>query len=222
LPRRAPRRTIFARSFFLPFYPELRPPPVSSLFLGCFTFGLLFTVASGLLGAFNGGHDFHLPGLQGHGAHGTGHASPFNGSTVAAFLTWFGGAGYLLVRYSGFAAFSIMAIAVVAGLAGAALVFAFLAKFINPRLTVLAPEDFQLPGVVAKVTSTIQPGGTGEIVYSLGGTRHSDGARSATAELLERGAEVVILRVEKGIAYVDRWSKFAAANHLPSDDGAVK
>jgi membrane protein implicated in regulation of membrane protease activity len=198
---------------------------VSSLFLGCFTFGLLFTVISGLLGAFNGGHDFHLPGLHGHGAHAGGHGhshpSPFNAGTIAAFLTWFGGAGYLLTRYSGFAALSIVAIASLVGLVGGAMVFAFLAKFINPRLTVLAPEDFQVQGVVAKVTSTIRPGGTGEIVYSLGGTRHSDGARAETGELLDRGTEVVILRVEKGIAYVDRWSKFAAANQLPSDDGAA-
>jgi membrane protein implicated in regulation of membrane protease activity len=195
---------------------------VSSLFLGCFTFGLLFTVASGLLGAFNGGHEFHVPGAHGHGAQGHGHASPFNGSTIAAFLTWFGGAGYLLTRYSGFAALSIMAIAIAAGLVGGAMVFAFLAKFINPRLTVLAPEDFQVQGVVAKVTSTIRPGGTGEIVYTLGGTRHADGARAESGEQLERGTEVVILRVEKGIAYVDRWSKFAAMHQLPSDDGVVK
>jgi membrane protein implicated in regulation of membrane protease activity len=198
---------------------------VSSLFLGCFTFGLLFTVVSGLLGAFNGGHDLHIPGLHGHGhagGHGHGHPSPFNAGTIAAFLTWFGGAGYLLTRYSGFAALSIAAIASLAGLVGGAMVFLFLARFINPRLTVLAPEDFQVQGVVAKVTSTIRPGGTGEIVYTLGGTRHADGARSETAELLERGTEVVIVRVDKGIAYVDRWSKFAAANQLPSDDGAQK
>jgi membrane protein implicated in regulation of membrane protease activity len=198
---------------------------VSSLFLGCFTFGLLFTVVSGLLGAFNGGHDLHIPGVHGHGhagGHGHGHPSPFNAGTIAAFLTWFGGAGYLLTRYSGFAALSIAAIASLAGLVGGAMVFLFLARFINPRLTVLAPEDFQVQGVVAKVTSTIRPGGTGEIVYTLGGTRHADGARSETAELLERGTEVVIVRVDKGIAYVDRWSKFAAANQLPSDDGAQK
>jgi len=199
---------------------------VSSLFLGCFTFGLLFTVVSGLLGAFHGGHDLHSPGFHGHaghaGGHAQGHASAFNAGTIAAFLTWFGGAGYLLTRYSGFAALSITAIASLVGLIGGALVFAFLAKFINPRLTVLAPEDFQVNGIVAKVTSTIRPGGTGEIVYTLGGTRHSDGARAETGEELERGTEVVILRVEKGIAYVDRWSKFAAANQLPSDDGAVK
>jgi membrane protein implicated in regulation of membrane protease activity len=197
---------------------------VSSLFLGCFTFGLLFTVASALFGAPHGGHGLHLPGLHadsGHHTHagGDGHASPFNLSTLAAFLTWFGGAGYLLGRYSGFAAASIMLMAIVAGFAGGAVVFAFLARYINPRLTVLDPNDFAREGIVARVTSAIRPGGTGEIVYTMGGTRHADGARSDSDEPLERGTEVVILRVEKGIAYVDRWSKFAATNQLPSEDG---
>jgi hypothetical protein len=89
-------------------------------------------------------------GLHAHGGHAGGHhhghPSPFNAGTIAAFLTWFGGAGYLLTRYSGFAALSIIAIASLVGLVGGALVFAFLAKFINPRLTVLAPEDFQMQG----------------------------------------------------------------------------
>ena len=201
---------------------------MSTLFLGCFSFGLLFTFASFLLGSFGSGHDGHLPGFHSHAgdhagngdAHG--HVSPFNFSTISAFLTWFGGAGYLLTRYSGFTALAITALATVTGAIGGALVFLFLARFISPRLTVMKQEDFELQGVVGRVTSTILPGGTGEIVYSLGGTRHADGARSETSELLERGTEVVILRVEKGIAYVERWAKFAETNQLPpSDTGAV-
>jgi len=192
---------------------------VTSLFIGCFWFGLLFASASLLLGLF-GGHDLHLHGFHGHaggnGAHnGHAHISPFNASTLAAFLTWFGGAGYLLTRYSGFTALTITVVASLVGAVGAGILFAGLARVIVPRLTVMRQEDFEREGIVARVTSTIQPGGTGEIVYTLGGTRHSDGARSANSELLDRGTEVVILRVEKGIAYVDRWSKFAEANQLP-------
>lgn len=194
---------------------------MTSLFIGCFWFGLLFASASFLLGFF-GGQDLHLhgPHLHGHaggnGAH-DGHTdvSPFNASTFAAFLTWFGGAGYLLTRYSGLTAVAITAVATLAGVVGAGILFMGLARVIFPRLTIMRQADFEREGIVARVTSTIQPGGTGEIVYTLGGTRHADGARSATSELLERGTEVVILRMDKGIAYVDRWSKFAAANQLP-------
>ena len=90
---------------------------MTSLFLGCFAFGLIFTVAGFVIGALDGG-SFHLPGFNflgghhsgspnlgaGHGSSGSGSGitiSPFNLSTAAAFLAWFGGAGYLLSRYSG-------------------------------------------------------------------------------------------------------------------------
>ncbi len=200
---------------------------MTSLFIGCFWFGLLFASASLLLGLF-GGQDLHVHGLHLHGhggangAHGANaHISPFNASTLAAFLTWFGGAGYLLTRYSGLTAVGITALASLSGAVGAGILFAGLARVIVPRLTVMRQEDFDLEGIVARVSSTIQPGGTGEIVYTLGGTRHSDGARSATSELLERGTEVVILRMDKGIAYVDRWSKFAEANQLPPGEAGA-
>jgi len=57
--------------------------------------------------------------------------------------------------------------------------------------------------------------GIGEVVYSLGGSRQVDAARSVSGEAIERGTEVVVLRREKGIAYVERWDKFASGNQLP-------
>lgn len=217
---------------------------MTSLFLGCFSFGLLFTVASFLLGAFGGNQDFNMPSIHGagfhaagggssggvghgdHGTHGSNgndglHFSPFNLSTASAFLAWFGGAGYLLTRYSGMTALAVTTIATAAGVAGGAVVFLVLARLVMPRLTVMVPEHYEMRGVVARVSSPIRPDGTGEIIYTLAGTRHSDGARSASAELLEKGTEVVILRVEKGIAYVERWTKFAETHQLPPGDSGV-
>jgi len=218
---------------------------MASFFLGCFAFGLIFTVASFLLGAFGSAH-LHLPGLHvdggdvggvhaghfdaagtgsGHGAgaavdHAAGHhaatISPFNVSTISAFITWFGGAGWLLARYSGLTALAVTAAASVAGLVGGGIVFVTLARFVFPRLTVMRPEDYRIEGTLGHVTSPLAAGGTGEIVYSLGGTQHVDGARSVAGEAIERGAEVVILKLEGGIAYVERWDRFAARNQLPS------
>jgi hypothetical protein len=204
---------------------------VASFFLGCFAFGLAFTVASFLLGAFGGGHGFHIPGLDGivggHGGdaggdagadhHGAG-ISPFNLSTISAFLTWFGGAGYLLVRYSSFTGTLIVVFSTAAGLVGGGIIFVTLARYVAPRLTEMRPEDYQVAGTAARVSSPIRAGGTGEIVYTLAGTRRSDGARSVSGEALERGAEVVILRVERGIAYVERWDSFARRLGLPPGD----
>jgi membrane protein implicated in regulation of membrane protease activity len=198
---------------------------VISFFAGAFAFGLLFTTFTFLLGGF-GTHSHGvahglLSGLtgshasaHGHGQNGN-HLSPFSLSTLSAFLTWFGGAGYLLTRYSPLTALAITLMAFVFGVVGGTLFFTAIARFIVPRLTVLNPEDFRVQGAVARVTSTIQPDRIGEIVYTLGGSRHADGARSESGEMIERGTQVVILRIEKGIAYVQPWAAFAESHRLP-------
>ena len=63
-------------------------------------------------------------------------------------------------------------------------------------------------GAVGKINIAIRPGGTGEILYVQGGTRRSAGARSENGKPLEKGAEVVITRFERGIAYVRPWDEF--------------
>ncbi len=191
---------------------------MTTFFLGCFAFGLIFSVASFLLGALGSGH-VHLP-VHVHADHaGQGGESPalsfFNVSTVSAFLTWFGGAGYLLSRYSSLTALAVVTLSGLAGLAGGGIIFVTLSKYVYPRLTEMKAEDYQLPGTVAKVTSPIRAGGTGEIVYTLAGTLRSDGARAVSGEALDRGTEVVIVRVERGIAWVERWDSFAGRNDLP-------
>jgi len=202
---------------------------VEKVFLCCFAFGLAFTVASFLLGAFGGGHALHIPGLDGllghgdagghagGGDHGTG-ISPFNLSTISAFLTWFGGAGYLLERYSSLAGTLIVLVSTASGLVGGGIIFVTLARYVAPRLTEMRSEDYRVEGTAARVSSPIRAGGTGEIVYTLAGTRRSDGARCASGEALERGAEVVILRIERGIAYVERWDSYARQLDLPPGD----
>jgi membrane protein implicated in regulation of membrane protease activity len=198
---------------------------VASFFLGCFAFGLAFTVASFLLGAFGGGHGFHVPFLDGLLGGDGGHAagadhhgaaqSPFNLSTSSAFLTWFGGAGYLLERYSGFAGVVIVVLSALSGLVGGGAIFVTLTRYVLPRLTEMRPEDYRVAGTVGHITSAIRAGGTGEIQYTLAGTRHSYGARSVSGEAIERGTEVVIVRVEKGLAYVERWDRYARRLDLP-------
>jgi hypothetical protein len=201
---------------------------VSSFFLGCFAFGLILAVASFLLGALGGGHDLHLPGMHlgssGHHAVGGGHGahiSPFNLSTLSAFLAWFGGAGYLLIRYSSFTAALVLGVAAVAGAVGGGIIFVALSRFVVPRLTEMRPEDYRVQGTLGRVSSSIGPGGTGEVVYALGGTQHVDGARSVSGEALERGTEVVILKLERGIAWVERWDRFADTHHLPPGDSGA-
>jgi hypothetical protein len=188
-------------------------------YLVCFGVGFvlaLLTFFSGFghlqFGHVHGGH-FHFGHAQaGHldthapGGHDSS-LSPINGFTLMAFLCWFGGTGYLLRRFTGVLGLSVFAIAVLTGLAGAAVIFWFLARVLLPRERVLTPEDTEITGVLARISSPIREGGTGEIAYSQGGARRAAAARSDAGAPIARDVEVVVLRYERGIAYVRPWSE---------------
>jgi hypothetical protein len=84
-------------------------------------------------------------------------------------------------------------------------VFWFLAKVLLKREAALNPIDYDMVGVLGRLTISIRPGGTGEMVYSQEGTRRVTGARSEDGVAIPRGAEVMVTRYEKGIAYVRLW-----------------
>jgi membrane protein implicated in regulation of membrane protease activity len=135
--------------------------------------------------------------------------SPFNPTTFAAFLAWFGGTGYLLMRYSSVWSLMGLLFATVSGIVGAAIVFFFLSKVLMSSAENMDPADYEMVGVLAKVCSPIREGGTGEIIYSQAGTRRTSGARSEDGRALPKGTEVVITRYEKGLAYVRLWEELA-------------
>jgi hypothetical protein len=61
--------------------------------------------------------------------------------------------------------------------------------------------------VLANVSDTIRDGnGIGEIIFSQTGARRAAAARSEDGLAIERGTEVVVIRYERGIAYVRRWN----------------
>lgn len=187
-------------------------------YLACFIFGLGLCALSLFTGGghiHSGGHvhigghaHLHAPHAGDNGgpaAHATSSVSPLNGFTLTAFLCWFGGTGYLLRTHSVFFAPLILLIATVSGLAGAGLIFWFLASVLLPRERALTAEETEITGVVARVSDALQPGRTGEILYSQLGARRSAPARSEDGAPIGRGSEVVVLRYEHGIAYVRAW-----------------
>ena len=179
------------------------------IYLIAFVVGFLLSALSFLLGALHVGH-FHFHGHHVHLHTGKALAtkssgvSPFNLGTGAAFLAWFGGTGYLLERYSDYWALLVMFLAVVSGLAGAALVFWFLAK-LSAHERPLDPADYDMVGVLGRVGSPVRTGGTGEILYTRAGAKKAAAARSEEGIEIPRDTEVVVTRFEKGVAYVRRW-----------------
>jgi membrane protein implicated in regulation of membrane protease activity len=177
----------------------------SDFYFACFIFGFGLSVIA-LLG---GSARLHVPHLHlHHGARASG--SWFNLGTIAAFLAWFGGTGYLLEHYYGVWFVLALGISIVSGIGAASVVFWFVAKVLLSREAPLDPADYDMVGVLGKLSSPIRAGGTGELIYSQEGTRRVAGARSEDGAAIPKGIEVVVTRYEKGIAYVRSWDEFAA------------
>ena len=184
----------------------------SDFYLICFLVGFGLSALALVAGSAH----LHLPHLHlQHGIHvphgGNASSLPwFNFGTMAAFLAWFGGTGYLLERYSHVWFLAALGVATVSGLAAASVVFWFLAKVLMAREAALDPADYDMVGVLGRISISIRPGGTGEIIYSQEGTRHVSGARAEENVAIPKGVEVIVTRYEKGIAYVRPWQDPAA------------
>jgi membrane protein implicated in regulation of membrane protease activity len=133
----------------------------------------------------------------------------FNPVTLAAFLAWFGGAGYLLTRFSSVWVRLGFVLALASGLIGAGIMFLFLTRVLTSKEENLDPADFDMVGVLGKLSMPVRAGGTGEITYSQAGTRRACGARAEDGSAIAKGTEVVVTRYEKGIAYVRLWTDMA-------------
>jgi membrane protein implicated in regulation of membrane protease activity len=131
--------------------------------------------------------------------------SPFNFITLTAFLAWFGGTGYLITRFSSIWFALGLLIAMAAGLFGAGIVFLFLTRVLMSHEENMDAADYEMIGVLGRISMPIRENGTGEIIYSQAGTRRTCGARTENGAALEKGVEIMVSRYEKGIAYVKRW-----------------
>jgi hypothetical protein len=192
----------------------------SDFYLICFLVGFGLSALALLAGSVH----LHLPHLHLHhglhlphgGSGGRGEAPWFNIGTIAAFLAWFGGTGYLLEHYYHVWVVVIIFVATASGLGAAAVVFWFLAKVLMADEAPLDPADYEMIGVLGRTTIPIRAGGTGELVFTQGGTRHCAGARSENGAAIPKGTEVIVTRYEKGLAYV-RPFEDALAEEGPQD-----
>lgn len=218
----------------------------SDFYLICFAVGFCFSFFSFVFGGSRFGK-LHLPHFHGHAvppvpvAHGpvvgATHAavaapsgmgsaakaargsgvSPFNPPSLAAFLAWFGGTGYLLTRFSSVWVGLGLVASVISGVVGAGVIFLFLSRVLLSEDENMDPADYEMVGVLGKLSVPIREGGTGELLYSQMGTRRVCGARSENGSAIVKGAEVVVTRYEKGIAYVRLWSEMAGEEDMTSE-----
>jgi membrane protein implicated in regulation of membrane protease activity len=207
---------------------------METFFLACFIFGLLFTIASLVLGFVGGGVGHggvghgggHIGGHAphaGHGAHAAGgehdaqlahhgsHAGTplLNASSFVGGLTWFGATGYVMTRMGELS----LPAAIVGALAVGALGWYLIARFLGLILqgeVEMNPDDYRMTGTVGQVSVSIPPGGTGEILFAKAGSRRSEAARALGGAAIPRGTEVVVTAYADGFATVQPWGEFIA------------
>jgi membrane protein implicated in regulation of membrane protease activity len=211
------------------------------IYLLCFLVGALWSLATLLLGGFHLGHHSHVHVGNGHAHVGPGHVhgptdvSPAklahtshgdsvlggwlgamaNPSSLAAYLCWFGGVGYLLTRHSGWGFWVDLLVAIALGLCGASMLAAFL-RFLQSREQPLNPADYDMVGTLGRVSSPIRPGAVGEVIYVRDGARRPLCARSDDGREIARDEEVIVTRFEKGIAYVRTWDAMTQPAQMAS------
>ena len=186
----------------------------NSIYLTCFGIGLILSLivfATGV-GHFHIGHMHfshgHLSAKAGPmGGHGI---SPFNGFVADGRVPVLvlAARAILLHRYSGFVMPLILGLAFLSGLAGAAIIFLFLTRVLMPMEKTLEPSDTEMTGVIGRLSGGIPLTGVGEIIFSQNGSRRAVAVRSDDGTPIERGTEVVVMRYQRGIAYVRRWDAF--------------
>jgi membrane protein implicated in regulation of membrane protease activity len=190
---------------------------METIFLACFAFGALFTLVSVVLGF--GGHGAAHIGHVGHPHVGHPHAESGDGfgslpllsvSSIVGALTWFGAAGYLLLRLGDLALPAVVLGALLAGAVGWYLIARFLGLVLSGERE-MDPADYRLEGTVGQVTVSIPAGGTGEVVFSKAGSRRSEAARAISGGPIPRGSEVVITTYVDGFATVQPWGEFMAS-----------
>jgi membrane protein implicated in regulation of membrane protease activity len=210
----------------------------ADFYLTCFAVGFLLSAISFVAGGVrwhlhlphfpHGGHDFgggHAPAGHGNAGQGAGHAgqdsqvSPFNFATLTAFLAWFGGTGFLITRFASIWFALGLMIALGAGIFGAGIVFLFLTRVLISREENMDAADYEMVGVLGRISMPIRENGTGEIIYSQAGTRRTCGARTENGSAVQKGAEIVVTRYDKGIAYVRLWEEMSGdERHEHADD----
>ena len=194
-----------------------------NFYLACFALGFVFSLLSFLTSGFH----WHLPHFLAAGNPHIGPHTPasarsahpetplVNPVTLAAFLAWFGGIGYLLTRFSSLWFVVGLGFALLSGMTGAGIIYLFLSRVLMSAEENLDPEDYDMVGVLGHISMPVRPGGTGELIYSQAGTRRACGARAEDGRAIAKGSEVVVTRYEKGIAYVRLWTELAGEHDQP-------
>ena len=131
----------------------------------------------------------------------------FNLPALAAFFVGFGAVGYPIASRSQLPAWAILLIAAGSGVLTISAMITLLARWALRGAAARAlADEHEIQGQLAVVTRDITAANPGEITYELLGQQIRIPAKTLSAKPLSAGAEVVIDRIEEGIAFVEEWA----------------
>jgi len=137
--------------------------------------------------------------------------------TLGTAAVLFGIVGYPLAKYTSLPPGALAAIAAAAAVAGGIAMVAVIAGWAVPSAARDIPDErYLLQGHLARVVRLIDGSERGEIAFEVEGKRQIATATSLDGTSIAVDAEVVIERVENGVAYVERWTTIAKQLELPS------
>jgi len=171
------------------------------IYIGLLGLGVLYALAATVMGWFSdiGGDDITID-ADGHLDAGHGH--PVSGTTVATFITGFGGGGIIAHYWLQRSTIESLLIATAAGLVLAAAAYGILSVVFRHTQ---AGSEFRfgdLAGSEAEVTIQIPAGGTGQVAILVKGQRELASARATDGAVIPKNAGVVIERAVGSTLYV--------------------
>ena len=187
---------------------------METVYLICFILGLVLSVLSfaGGLSHLHLGH-FHISHTGHAHTHAGAHGLPLSTASPSPHSS--AGSARQDIFSSATAASSrslVLLLSIISGIIGATILWAVLFKLLLPRERVLTAEETEMPGVIAQVSDSIRDkDGIGEIIFSQTGARRSTAARSEDGTPIQRGTEVVVIRYERGVAYVRPFDDFSTS-----------
>lgn len=130
----------------------------------------------------------------------------FNLPAVAAFAIGFGAAGYPLATRTQLPVWGILLIAIAAGALAISGMITLLAQWAFRGASASTVDEEEIQGQLAVVTREITDSVPGEISYESRGREMKVPARGLSPKSLVIGADVVIDRIEGGVAFVEEWA----------------
>ena len=129
----------------------------------------------------------------------------FNAPSTSVFAIVLGAIGYLLVTRTTVGLVPIVAIGTGAAFIATTIAAVLLARWALPHSGNEHEAD-TLQGLVARVTQAISPSSPGEIAFLSNGAKRTLAAQGIEESEIPRDTEVVIGRIDNGVARVELWS----------------